>query len=135
MTSAAATAVVLNDQANTGAVTAKSENASYAIVLNSGTGTAMSNSSASLSNNTVNALAYGNSAVNNLTMGTFGAGLPSSAISNVQTNGGVIKAEASNVTFNMGVTGASTGSVIRNTGNGVTAQAVGNSSVSTIGGV
>lgn len=136
VTSAAATAVVLNDQANTGDVTAKSENASYAIVLNSGAnGTAMSNSSASLSNNTVNALAYGNSAVNNLTMGTFGAGLPSSAISNVQTNGGVIKAEASNVTFNMGVTGTSTGSVIRNTGNGVTAQAVGNSSVSTIGGV
>lgn len=135
VTSAAATAVVLNDQANTGNVTATSSNASYAIVLNSLTGTAMSNSSASLSNNSVNALAYGNSAVNNLSMGTFGAGLPSSAISNVQTNGGVIKAEATNVTFNMGVTGSSTGSVIRNTGNGVTAQAVGNSSVSTIGGV
>ena len=136
VTSAEATAVVLNDQANTGGVTATSSNASYGIVLNSGTaGTAMSNSSASLSNNSVNALAYGNSAVNNLTMGTFGAGLPSSAISNVQTNGGVIKAEATNVTFNMGVTGSSTGSVIRNTGNGVTAQAVGNSSVSTIGGV
>lgn len=127
--------MVLNDQSNSGAVTALSDAATYAVVLNSGTGTAMSNSAASASNNAINALAYGNSAVNNLTMATFGAGLPSNAVASVQSNSGAISATASNVTFNMGVTGATTGSVMRNTGNSVTAQAVGNSSVSTIGGV
>ena len=132
--SVAATATVLNDQVNSGAVSASSTSASYAIALNAGTGTAVSGSSVSAGNNAVNALAFGNSAVNSLTMATFGAGLPSSAVNSVQSNSGAVTATATSVAFNMNATGATTGSVMRSTGNGVTAQAVGNSSVSSIAG-
>lgn len=138
-TSAAATAVVLNDQSNGGAVSALAQNAVYSVAFNdyttgTTTGTAASGSAFSNSNNAVNALAYGNSAVNSLNMSTFGAGLPSSAVSSVQANNGVVTATATGVQFSMAATGSTTGSVMRSTGNSVTAQAVGNSSVSTIGG-
>lgn len=133
--SAAATAVVLNDQYNGGAVNALAQNAVYSVAFNDGaSGTAASGSAFSNSNNAVNALAYGNSAVNSLNMSTFGAGLPSSAVSSVQANNGVVTATATGVQFSMAATGSATGSVMRSTGNSVTAQAVGNSSVSTIGG-
>lgn len=133
--SAAATAVVLNDQYNGGAVNALAQNAVYSVAFNDGaSGTAASGSAFSNSNNAVNALAYGNSAVNSLNMSTFGAGLPSSAVSSVQANNGVVTATATSVQFSMTATGTTTGSVMRSTGNSVTAQAVGNSSVSTIGG-
>ncbi|WP_374591773.1 hypothetical protein [Novosphingobium sp.] len=137
--SAAATAVVLNDQYNGGAVNALAQNAVYSVAFNdyttgTTTGTAASGSAFSNSNNAVNALAYGNSAVNSLNMSTFGAGLPSSAVSSVQANNGVVTATATGVQFSMAATGGTTGSVMRSTGNSVTAQAVGNSSVSTIGG-
>lgn len=137
--SAAATAVVLNDQYNGGAVNALAQNAVYSVAFNdyttgTTTGTAASGSAFSNSNNAVNALAYGNSAVNSLNMSTFGAGLPSSAVSSVQANNGVVTASATGVQFSMAATGSTTGSVMRSTGNSVTAQAVGNSSVSTIGG-
>lgn len=133
--SAAATAVVLNDQYNGGAVNALAQNAVYSVAFNDGaSGTAASGSAFSNSNNAVNALAYGNSAVNSLNMSTFGAGLPSSAVSSVQANNGVVTATATGVQFSMAATGSTTGSVMRSTGNSVTAQAVGNSSVSTIGG-
>lgn len=140
--SAGATAVVLNDQANSGAVNAVANQAVYAIALNAaGTpgdnpvaGTAASGSAFSNNNNAVNALAYGNSAVNSLNMSTFGAGLPSSAVSSVQSNNAAVTATASGVQFSMSAVGTTTGSVMRTAGNSVTAQAVGNSSVSTIGG-
>jgi hypothetical protein len=68
-------------------------------------------------------------------MSTFGAGVPSSAINNVQTNSGAVLASASGVAFSMTPTGAANGSALRNSGNSVSAQAVGNSAVSTIGGM
>lgn len=137
--SAAATAVVLNDQSNGGAVNALAQSAVYSVAFTdyttgATTGTAASGSAFSNSNNAVNALAYGNSAVNTLNMSTFGAGLPSSAVSSLQSNAGVVTATATGVQFAMTATGSATGSVMRSTGNSVTAQAVGNSSVSTIGG-
>ncbi len=137
--SAAATAVVLNDQSNGGAVNALAQSAVYSVAFTdyttgATTGTAASGSAFSNSNNAVNALAYGNSAVNTLNMSTFGAGLPSSAVSSLQSNAGVVTATATGVQFAMTATGSTTGSVMRSTGNSVTAQAVGNSSVSTIGG-
>lgn len=133
---ATATALVLNDQVNTGAIKSVADQASYAIALNGAgeSGVAASGSAFSNSNNAVNALAYGNSAVNTLNMATFGAGLPSSAVSSIQSNGGAVLAQATSVQFSMTATGSTTGSVMRSTGNSVTAQAVGNSSVSTIGG-
>ncbi|MEY4720860.1 MAG: hypothetical protein RIQ46_585, partial [Pseudomonadota bacterium] len=130
-----ATAALFNDQANSGSVQAVSSNTSYAVALNFGEGTAaMLNSTASMANNTVSALAYGNSAVNSLTMQTFGAGVPSSAAYNSQVNTGSISATATTVTFGLGATGPLTGGAARNAGNTVTAQAIGNSSISTISG-
>lgn len=130
-----ATAALFNNQSNSGSVQAISSNTSYSIALNLGTGTgAMLNSSTSMANNAVSAVAYGNSAVNNLTMQTFGAGVPSAAAYNSQLNTGSISATANTVNYGVGITGPLTSGSVRNTGNTVTAQAIGNSSVSTISG-
>ncbi len=125
-----------NTQNNSGPVNASSTNATYSMVLNGDTAgsSAAMNSSASVSGNATTALAYGNSAVNSLTMTTFGQGVPSSAVSSTQTNGGAVSATATTVNYGASFVGATNNSAIRNTGNSVTAQAVGNSSVSTIGG-
>lgn len=133
-TSASAGALILNSQSNTGSVGATASSVQYSLALNDGsTGSAL-NSTATIGNNATTAVAFGNSVNNSLTMATFGAGIPSSAISNNQSNTGAVTATASGVAFAMTPTGAASGSAFRNSGNSVTAQAVGNSSVSTIGG-
>lgn len=135
-TVASAGAVVLNAQTNTGAVAANAVSVVYGVGLTGATGSSGSalNSSVSLGNNTTSAVAFGNAATNSLTMATWSAGIPSSAISSNQVNGGAVTATATGVAFNMTPTGPASGSAFRNTGNSVNAQAVGNSSVSTIGG-
>jgi hypothetical protein len=133
VTSVGATAAVLNAQTNSGAVSATSDTATYALSLNSGTVAAALNSNATLANNSSTATAFGNVATNSLNMITFGAGVPSSALASNQVNTGPVSATATNVSFGMTV-GTTTGSALRNVGNNTTAQAVGNSSVNTIGG-
>jgi hypothetical protein len=135
-TAASAGAVVLNAQTNTGSVAANAESVVYAVGLTQGTGTTGSalNSSASLGNNTTSAVAFGNAATNTLTMATWSAGIPSSAISSNQVNGGAVTATATGVGYTMTPTGPASGSAFRNSGNSISAQAIGNSSVSTIGG-
>ncbi|MFN3453132.1 MAG: hypothetical protein ACK4ZE_13345, partial [Sphingorhabdus sp.] len=88
---------------------------------------------ATLANNSVAANAFGNVATNSLNMNTFGAGVPSSALASNQVNTGAVSATATNVSFGMTV-GTTQGSALRNVGNNTTAQAVGNSSVNSIGG-
>ena len=136
-TAASAGAVVLNAQTNTGGVAANANSVVYAVGL-TGTGTAPSgsalNSSASIGNNTTSAVAFGNAATNTLTMATWSAGIPSSAISSNQVNGGAVTATATGVGYTMTPTGPASGSAFRNSGNSISAQAIGNSSVSTIGG-
>lgn len=132
--SPAAGVLIANSQMNDGNVEAVASNVGYSLALNAGnTGSAL-NSTATMGGNTTTAVAYGNSVNNSLTMATFGAGIPSSAISNSQSNNGLVTAAASGVAFAMTPTGTANGSAFRNSGNSVTAQAVGNSSVSTIGG-
>lgn len=127
-------ALILNSQSNMGNVAAAASNVNYSLALNDGvTGSAL-NSTATIGNNATTAVAYGNSVNNSLTMATFGAGIPSSAIANNQVNSGAVTATATGVAFAMTPTGTASGSAFRNSGNTVTAQAVGNSSVSTIGG-
>ena len=135
VTSASATAAMLNNQSNSGAVTALSQNASYSLTLNGtdAAGAAL-NSAASVTNNATTAAAYGNSAVNTLAMYTFSSGVPSAALSSIQSNSGAVMATASSASYGVQLTGVLDGSAIRNTGNVVTAQAVGNSSISTITG-
>jgi hypothetical protein len=136
-TAASAGAVVLNAQTNTGGVAANANSVVYAVGL-AGTGTGASgsalNSSASIGNNTTSAVAFGNAATNTLTMATWSAGIPSSAISSNQVNGGAVTATATGVGYTMTPTGPASGSMFRNSGNSISAQAIGNSSVSTIGG-
>ncbi len=134
---ATAGALVLNAQTNEGSVAANAYSVSYAVDLSGsvgdGTGAAL-NSSANMANNAVTAVAYGNSATNSVTMSTFAYGIPSTAISNAQENAGAVTATATSVAFNMTMTGPVSGSALRNGGNSVSAQAIGNSSVSSIGG-
>jgi hypothetical protein len=134
---ASAGAGILNYQENSGAVAANASSVTYAAGLSgSGTGASGSalNSSVSLANNTASAVAFGNTATNTLTMATWSAGIPSSAISSIQSNGAAVTATATTVAFNVTPTGAASGSAFRNSGNTTAAQAIGNNSVSTIGG-
>ena len=132
-TAASAGAVVLNAQTNTGGVAANADSVVYAVGLSGASGSAL-NSSASIGNNTTSAVAFGNAATNTLTMATWSAGIPSSAISSNQVNGGAVTATATGVGYTMTPTGPASGSAFRNSGNSISAQAIGNSSVSTIGG-
>lgn len=133
-TAATAGALILNSQSNTGGVSAAASSVQYSLALNDGTTGSALNSTATMGNNAATAVAYGNSVTNSLTMATYGAGIPSSAIANNQSNSGAVSATATGVAFAMTPTGVASGSAMRNSGNTVTAQAVGNSSVSTIGG-
>ena len=136
-TEAAAAAVVLNAQSNSGDIAATASSVTYSIALNDGgAGLAYGpiNSSVSMTGNAVTAVAFGNTATNALTMATFNAGIPSSINSNLQVNSGSVTATASGATIGVYSAQDVQGSAIRNSGNSVSAQAIGNNSVSTIGG-
>ena len=129
-----ATAALLNTQGNTGNVSA-SASGTYQVALNgvtAGTAPGIMNGTAALTNNTVAAQAYGNSATNAVTVAATAANRPTVAVGNYQTNSGAITATATAVNYGVGITGATTGSTLRAAGNQVTATAVGNSAVSTI---
>lgn len=131
-----ASAAVYNQQSNLGDVSASSVDVSYGVALNNlgATGsTALQNSTASVSNNSVNAYAFGNAASNTLTMAALNTGMPSAAVNSFQSNTGAITATVTNVTFATGAFGAGTGSSSSTSGNSVVAQAVGNSAVSVMG--
>jgi hypothetical protein len=136
-TAAAAAAVILNAQSNSGDVAATANSVSYRIALNDGAeGLAYGpiNSSVSMTGNAVTAVAFGNTATNALTMATFNSGIPSSLNSNVQVNSGFVTAQASSANIGVYSQQAVQGSAIRNSGNSVSASAIGNNSVSTISG-
>ena len=130
----APSAVVLNAQSNdaTGTVTTLATGTTFTLALNSD-GIGATNSNAMMTNNTVSSNAYGNMAMNNVTMASFGAGVASSAVSSIQSNSAAISATATNVTFGMTV-GSNSGSALRSNGNNTTVQAVANSSVNSING-
>jgi hypothetical protein len=134
ITQATAGAAILNAQTNAQTVSAEALNNNYTVALAAGSSGSALNSQVSLANNTTNALAFGNSATNTLTMATYRNGIPSSAIATNQVNSGAVTATATSVAYTMTPTGFVSGSALRNSGNMTSAQAVGNSSVSTIGG-
>ena len=136
-----ATASVLNNQNNGAAVSATTQNAAFSAELQSDDGatpavlgTAVLNSSVTMANNAVQSVAYGNIASNTLNMVTFGAGVPSSALSSNQSNTGAVSAITTGTSFGVTQTGAASGSSLRMTGNSAVAQAMGNNSINTIGG-
>jgi len=124
-----ANAGILNSQSNIGAVSAASTGVSYQIALNSGGAAA---SSMAVTGNQVAAQAYGNSAVNQLTLNALNTGTPTSAVGNYQRNVGAITASVTSVTFGAGITGAMSGNTVNVSGNQMSASAVGNSVTSSI---
>jgi hypothetical protein len=127
-----ANAGILNSQSNGGSVSAASTGASYQVALNSVIGGAAVGSSVAVTGNQVAAQAYGNSAVNQLTLNALNSGTPTAAVGNYQRNSGAITASVTSVTFGAGITGAMSGSTVHANGNQITATAVGNSVVSSI---
>jgi len=129
-----ATAGVLNQQANTGAVSANSTGAIHRVALNGLDNSAVvTGSSLSVSGNAVNAEAYGNTATNRIVMNALNSGTPSAAIGNYQSNAADVTATVAfggyGVTAGTGVIG---NSVLATTGNRIAATAVGNNAVSII---
>ncbi|WP_298164242.1 hypothetical protein [Novosphingobium sp.] len=125
--------VVLNDQNNTGAVTATATNVTYSVALNSAGGGAALNATVSNSNNAVSALAYGNSVSNTVTLAALNTGSPTVGVANQQGNSGNVTATASAVSYTTTASGTVGASTFRNSGNQISATAAGNSAFTTIG--
>ncbi len=132
---AQASAALLNDQENTGAVTANATGGT-SVALNAtsaGTVDGVLNATVSNSNNSTTAFAVGNSAANTVMLSSLVTGMPNVALGNQQTNTGAVSAVATTVTYSVGSFGTVAGSSVQNSGNAASATAIGNSSVSIIG--
>jgi hypothetical protein len=132
---AQANAALLNDQSNTGSVSANATGrTSIALNATSASTTAgVLNASVSNSNNSTTAFAVGNTAANTVMLSSLNTGMPNVALGNQQTNSGAVTAVASNVTYSVGSFGTFGASSFVNSGNAGSATAIGNSSVSVIG--
>jgi len=127
-TTASATYAVLNEQSNTGPVSA-SGGAYYVSGLNGGDGltTPVSNTTVTVSYNTVDIKAFGNSATNSATVSTLNSGNATVALANVQTNTAAITAtgDGTQIGSYIGGPGASD-TTVEVGNNSVVASAVGN---------
>ena len=125
----AATYAALNVQANDGAVTAQSANATYQITLNAdpSSNPGVTDGRVSLGGNSVVAQALGNSAVNRVTLAGLNTGTPTAGIASSQTNSGGITASVTDGSIAMASTGLAGGSSFGVGGNSVSASATGNS--------
>ena len=124
-----ATYAALNVQANEGAVTARSANATYQIALNAdpSSNPGVTDGRVSLGGNSVVAHALGNSAVNRVTLAGLNTGTPTAGIASSQTNSGGITASVTDGSIAMASTGLAGGSSFSVGGNSVSASATGNS--------
>ncbi len=113
-------AMVLNAQTNTGAVTARAENVIYRTALNGGA----YESGIALNGNSASAGASGNSASNSLALASLDR-LPTASLANVQVNSGPVSAQVIGATFRL-ITGGLTSNNLAVTGNIVSASATGN---------
>jgi hypothetical protein len=127
--SASASYALLNDQSNSGPVSATGDAGSnFGVALNGGTGAAPVNGSTiTVQNNALNVGAFGNSANNTVTLTALNTGNAAAALDSVQNNTGSVTALATNAVFgvSIGLPGA-IGSTISVANNSVTAHAVGN---------
>lgn len=125
---------VYNNQVNSGTVQASSTNASYLVALNGTVGTTALNATIGVVGNNVSAAGYGNTATNTLTLASLNTGMPTAALGNRQYNGASVTASVTTVTYGINsASGAITGSALGVTGNAVTATAVGNNAINTLG--
>ncbi len=116
---------VLNGQTNSGSVSATSIATVYAVALNGTTGIAKG--SVSVSGNQIASEAYGNSAVNKVSLTGLNTGTSSAAVSSYQVNSGAITASVTQAGLGVTGTGAVGGSSLGVKGNTISASAVGNS--------
>ncbi|CAM5318214.1 hypothetical protein ATER59S_00976 [Aquamicrobium terrae] len=128
-----ATAAVLNVQTNSGDVKASSTGATYQVALNAGAGGPdVSNGTVSVGGNSVAAQAFGNNAVNKISLSGLNTGTPTAALGNVQTNSGAITASVTGGQVGISSIGGANGSSFGVGGNTISANAVGNSVSNTI---
>lgn len=105
----------------------------YVVALNGATNSAL-NSTIGVGGNTVSAAAYGNTATNTLTLAAVNTGMPTAGIGSWQSNTAGVTASVTTVTYGIGpASGAITGSSLGVTGNAITATAVGNNAINTLG--
>jgi hypothetical protein len=130
---ATAAAVMLNAQNNTGNITATGGGTYTADLTNNtdATGAGVLNSTVRVGGNTINAFAFGNSAVNSLVMTALNTGMPTAAVSSNQTSSAAIAASVSG-SFKIIGTGTVATSNFAAIGNMVGAQAIGNTSTTVI---
>lgn len=121
-------AAVLNGQVNTGNVSATSVATVYAVALNGAVAgdPAMANGSVSVSGNQVATEAYGNSAVNRVSLTGLSTGTSTAAVGSHQVNSGAITASVTQASLGIGGTGSVGGSSLGVRGNTISANAVGN---------
>lgn len=144
--SVAASFAVLNEQGNTGVITAAA-NVTYGASFNNlGTAPSVTNSSVALNGNSAVAVAYGNAATNSLTLAALnspasGTTPTTAAIASNQSNTGAINATTgvtsgalaiNAVASGVGNTGGVTNSSLSVNGNSLGAAAYGNSATSTL---
>lgn len=125
-----ATAAVLNVQDNSGAVSASSTGVTYQVALNaaSGNGAAgVANSTVSVTGNSVGVQAYGNNAVNRISMVGLNTGTSTAALGNLQTNSGAIISTVTGAHVGIASNGSAGSSTFGIGGNTISANAVGNS--------
>lgn len=130
-----AISAVLNAQDNSGAVTASSVGATYVVALNAADvgNPAVTNSSVSVSGNSVAAQAFGNNAVNKISLTGLNTGTSTAALGSVQTNSGAITASVVGANIGVASLGTAGGSSFSVGSNTISANAVGNSVSNTIG--
>jgi hypothetical protein len=125
--SASGGALISNNQTNAGAITALASNVDYGGVLNC---LGVETASLGLEGNLVTAAAAGNAATNTLTSGGNSGGL---VLDSVQRNSGAVTARVSGAAFSFAVWPAANGSRLSASSNTVSASAIGNLAVNSIG--
>lgn len=124
-----ATATMLNAQSNSGDVAAHSAGTTYAVALNavSAGNPAIANGTVSVSGNSVAAQAFGNNAVNRISLAGLNTGTSTVALGSTQSNSGVITASVTGANVGLDASGSAGGSSFSVGSNTISANAVGNS--------
>lgn len=127
LNSAMAPALLSNVQVNAGGVSAYAASPTVSVSYGSA---GVSDSRLGVTGNSVSAAAYGNSAINMVTLASLGS-LPASGISSVQANSGAVTAEVTSAAYAVTSPAIST-SRIGISGNSISASAVGNAATSKV---
>ena len=125
----AATSAMLNIQDNGGAVSATNDGSAYVVALNAANSAdpGATNGSVLAGGNSIAAGAYGNSAVNRLSMVGLSTGTSTAALASIQSNTGAVTASVTNAMLRAGSTGVASGTSFGVSGNSIAASAIGNS--------